>query len=200
MSERKMTEKGFLNKASGKLSAAAFIAQHRQFLSTGTLASLTAPILAKLDAREIMPTPALDEIRQAVLTHMIAKDIAKGEAAMNAPPRTVKPYTATVYDAGGNVAIRTTEDGEIKELISNFDDTSGAEGWCDRRLDTEGPGAYALIVHHTTARVMRIERDDSIARLCGTRRPGPVMKQQGSSGGIGWNMKAKGDHFYFSRG
>ena len=200
MTERKMTEKGFLNKAGGKVSAAAFLAQHREFLTTGTLASLTSPILAKLDSGEIMPTPALGEIRQAVLAHMVAKDIAKGEAAMQREPRTVKPYTATVYDASGNICTRTNEEGEIKDLIQNFDDTVKAEGWCDRRLDAEGPGAYALIVSNVNGREQRVERDDSIARLYGQRRPGPVMKQQGSSGGLGWKMKAKGDHFHFSRG
>lgn len=201
MTERKMTEKGFLNKANGKISAAAFLAQHREFLTSGTLASLTSPILAKLDSGEILPTPALGEIRQAVLAHMVAKDIAKGEAAMNAPPRTVKPYTATVYDAEGNVCTRTTEEGEIKDLISNFEDTVKAEGWCDRRLDQEGPGAYALIVSNVNGRTQRVDRDTSIARLYGGRKPSPVMKQQSSGGGgLGWKMKAKGDHFHFSRG
>jgi hypothetical protein len=200
MTERKMTEKGFLRKAtSGKISAAAFIAAHREFLTTGTLASMTAPILAKLDGGEIMPTPALSEINSAVLAHMVAKDILKGEAAMNAGPRAVKPYTATVYDAEGNVCTRKTEEGEIKDLIQNFEDTVKAEGWCDRRLDTEAPDSYALIVNNGNGRVQRVERDASIARLYGGRKPSPVMKQQSSSGGA-WKMKCKGDHFHFSKG
>lgn len=200
MSERKMTEKGFLNKAGGKVSAAAFLAQHREFLTTGTLASLTSPILAKLDSGEILPTPALGEIKSAVLAHMVAKDIAKGEARAERAERTEKPYTATVYDAEGNVCTRTDAEGEIKALVSNFDDAYKAEGWCDRRLDAEGPGAYALLVHNGTGRTDRIERDESIGRLYGGRRPSPVMKQQGSGGSLGWKMKAKGDHFHFSRG
>lgn len=198
MAERKMTEKGFLNKAGGKISAAAFIAQHREWITTGSLASLTTPILAKLDRGEILPTPALSEIKSAVLAHMLAKESVKGEAAMNAP-RTVKPYTATVYDAEGNVCARTNEEGEIKDLISSFDDTFKAEGWCDRRLDQEGPGSYALIVHHQSTRTIRVERDASIARIYGARRPGPVTKTQGGSDGK-WRMKCKSDRSYFSRG
>lgn len=218
MTERKMTEKGFIRKAtSGKVAAAAFLAQHREWLTTGTLASLTSPILAKLDAGSLMPTPALAEINTAVLGHMVAREIVKGEAAAVREPReassgttrTVKPYTATIYDAHGNVCTRTvevtTEEGteiKVKDLISNFDSSVKAEGWCDRRLDDEGPGAFAEIVHNGEGftHVMRVERDAAIGRLYGKRRPGPVTKGSPKSAPLGNSMRAKGDHFHFSRG
>lgn len=200
MTERKMTEKGFLRKATGKVSAAGFIAQHREWLTTGTLGSMTQPILAKLDSGEMMPTPALIEINQAVLDHLIAKDIVRGEAVINAGPRVIKPYSATVYNAQGQVCTYKTEDGQVKDMVYNFDESLKAEGWCDRRLDAQGPGCYAIILDNASGRTQRIERDTSIARLYGGRKPSPIMKETKGSSTLGWKMKAKGDIFHFSKG
>lgn len=201
MADRNMTEKGFLHKASGKaaVSAGAFLAQHREWLETGTLASLTAPILARLDAGEIMPTPALGEIRQAVISHMIAREIVKGQRAVeHTAKEPSKPYLAKVYDAAGNVCTRVGEDGEAKDLVQGFDLSQRAHDWCNRRLDEQEPGAYALITWQGTT--MRIERDDAIYRLHGAHRAGPAMKRKPTSAALGWKMKAQGDHFHFSRG
>lgn len=199
MTERKMTEKGFLHKSSGKVSAAAFLAQHREWLTTGTLASLTTPILSKLDAGEILPTPALGEIKQAVMEHMIAGEIAKGQKAVERGEREPsKPYVATVYDAAGNVCVKTDDEGEVKDLVKGFDLGQRAQDWCDRRLDEQGPGSYAVIAWQGTT--IRVEREEAVYRLYGVHRAGPTMKRQASNGSLGWGVKAKGDHFHFSRG
>ena len=216
MADRKMTEKGFLHKAKGKVSATAFIAQHREWLVTGTLAPLTTPVLAKLDSGEIYPTQALGDLCQAVMGHMVARHIFEGENKIDKAPAstgtgtgtrtgTSKPYTATVYDESGNiqcVLTRDTEDAE-KDLVSYFDCHHKAQGWCDRRLDQGGPGWYATIVDNATGNVIeRIDRDASLHRLY-SKRPGSgvaTKKVATASGGLSWRMKAKGDHFHFSKG
>ena len=217
MADRNMTEKGFLYKAKGKISAAAFIAQHREWLVSGTLAPLTTPVLAKLEAGELYPTQALNELCKAVMGHMVARQIVEGETKINREPsagtsggggaRTTKPYTATVYDEKGNMQSRMTQDSEGAEkdvdLKLGFDCHYKAQGWCDRRLDQGGPGWYALIVDNASGRVIdRIERAASIGRLYSTRPgSGPAMKKMSKeSGGLKWKMKAKGDHFHFSKG
>src|SRR5579864_9472553 len=104
--ERKMSPKGFLHKCTTKAanSAIAFLAAHRTFLETGELAIKTSPLLAKLDAGELLPTPCLKEIQYAVMTHIIESDQnkldAKVQAAQEGSPKTTrKPWLATIYNA-----------------------------------------------------------------------------------------------------
>lgn len=189
-----MTEKSFLHKSRGKVSAAAFLAQHREYLSTGTLASLTLPVLAKLDSGELLPTPALEELRQAVLAHMLAKAVKKGERAMNAPRVTKRSmYNATIFLKNGSIAVKDEE--ETSPLVKGFDDSISAQNWADRRLALQEPGAYAVI--RASDREMRVDRDESIARLYRDKR---LTSMKSSSNDGKWQMRVRNDHAYFSRG
>ena len=198
---RNMTEKGFLNKAKGKVSATAFLAQHREWLTTGTLAQFTTPILAKLDSGDILATPALGEVKVAVMNHLIASQILAAQKSMQASENraTSKPYTATIYDGMGNVCTRTTDEGEVKELISNFEDFMSAERWSDRRLFDGAPDWNGVVVHNPSQRTSPVNRDESFGRIL-KRSKGAVCKKTASSGKLSWGMKVKGDHFNFSRG
>jgi hypothetical protein len=197
MSDRKMTDKAFLKVSSGSVSAAAFLAAHRDYLTSGTLASYTAPILAKLDAGQVFPTPALQEVRQAVLDHMMQRISVKA-APKAAEPKEPKAYSAKVLDSEGRVVMRLTEEGESKACVQEFDLYQRAEGWADRRLFEGEPGGYAEITFRD-GKTYSIERDDAMARIL--KQPRMAVHKGGRrEAPLGNNMRAKGDHFHFSRG
>jgi hypothetical protein len=189
MTERKMTLKGFLHKSTTKAanSATAFLAAHREFLQTGELALFTTPILLRVDSKDLMPTPALEEIKAVVLAHHLAE-------------------VATIYNSKtGEVVQEKNDEGKLVDLKQSFDDSVRAEGWTDRRL-FDNPGCFGVVEstklfrQDGTAFAATILRDDSIARIL--KRPkAPVMKAQKKSGGkLSFGVKVKPSHASFSRG
>jgi hypothetical protein len=206
-----MSPKGFLHKSSQKaaVSAGAFLAQHRAWLETGELALFTSPILRKLDEKAIMPTPALEEIKVVVLAHHLAEETRKAEEAMARAdqPKVRKNYLVTVYNAKGEIQTRPNANtGEEIELKETFDLSTQAEGWADRRL-FDGASDWFAVVEATKMfnkdgepLSTTIMRDDAIARILRVKK-GPVMKSRPqSTSKLSFGMKAKGDHFQFSRG
>lgn len=203
--ERKMTPKGFLHKTTTKAanSAIAFLAQYREFLTTGELADRTSPILAKVDAGELLPTPALKEIQYAVMTHIIEADTRKAEKVVEpgASGGTRKPWRTTVYNAEGVVQTRTNTKGEEEDLIKGFDLGQDADRWADRRLFEGTHGWYAIVEHTVLANIStRIERGDAMARIL--KQPkGPTVQVRGkSTKTLGFGVKAKESRASFSRG
>jgi hypothetical protein len=210
---RAMSLKGFLHKSTGKaaLAASGFIAAHREFLLTGELALFTAPILSKVDSRELLPTPALEEIKAVVLAHHLAEEIRTQEEKMaraNEPSeRKTKAYVATIYDAKTGEVVQVTNDkGKVVDLTESFEDGTRAEGWTDRRLFDGAPHWFGVV---TATKLFKqdgsnftanIQRDDSIARIL--RKPkAPVMKAQKKSGGrLSFGVKCHESRASFSRG
>jgi len=198
--ERKMSPKGFLHKSTAKnLSAIAFLKAHREWLLTGTLASLTSPILAKLDAGEVMPTPALELLKTVVLSHHIASEISKGEAAMEKAqePKKSKNYIATILDGNGDIATRINAKGEVEDLQQSFDLPQEASRWCDRRLFdgfADWRGEVASTKMHGQDGLPMVEhvaRIDSLARILKKPLP-PVVHVKGvSTQSLGFGVKAK---------
>lgn len=200
--ERKMSPKGFLAKTQTKAanSAIAFLAQYRSYLTTGELKDATSPIIAKVDAGELLPTPALREIQYAVMTHIIESDSAKADKASEpATKQTRKPWRTTIYDAAGVVQTKTNSKGEEEDLIQGFDLSQRASEWGDRRLFEGTHGWYAIVEHTTLTNVSsRIERGDAMARVL--RQPkGPAIHQKGkSTKTLGFGVKAKQTRVTFS--
>jgi len=210
---RTMTAKGFLHKAEGKISADAFLKQHRAWLETGELAQFTSPILAKLDAQEIMPTPALETIRAVVLGHHLAVESAKFDEKFANPgkakgkPREEKQYHGTIYAENGSVATRTTEDGEEKDLVFSSDNAGEVHGWVDRRLFDGAPTWHGVIVNtkmidkntgdNFTTNVLR---DDAIARILKRPTSAAMRKTAKTSSKLSWGMKVTNDRSRFSGG
>ena len=213
MTERKMTLKGFLHKSTTKAanSAIAFIAAHREFLQTGELALFTNPILARVDSKDLMPTPALEEIKAVVLAHHMAEEIRLAKEKMdraNEPSeRTPKAYVATIYNSKtGEVVQEKNDKGKLVDLTQSFEDGTRAEGWTDRRLFEGAPEWFGVV---TATKLFKADgsnfaatilRDDAIARIL--RKPkAPVMKAQKKSGGrLSFGVKCKPSHASFSRG
>ncbi len=203
--ERKMTPKGFLHKTTTKAanSAIAFLAQYREFLTTGELADKTSPILAKVDAGELLPTPALKEIQYAVMTHIIEADTAKAEAVVEptAKGQTRKPWRTTVYNVEGVVQTRINAKGEEEDLIKGFDLSQDADRWADRRLFEGTHGWYAVVEHTIIPNIStHIQRGDAMARIL--KQPkGPTVAVKGkSTKTLGFGVKAKESRASFSRG
>ena len=201
--ERKMSPKGFLAKTQTKAanSAIAFLAQYREYLVTGEVKDKTSPIIAKVDAGELLPTPALREIQYAVMTHIIEADSAKADkvAEGGAVKQTRKPWRTTIYDAAGVVQTKTNSKGEEEDLIQGFDLSQRASEWGDRRLFEGTHGWYAIVEHTVLTNVSsRIERGDAMARVL--RQPkGPAIHQKGkSTKTLGFGVKAKQTRVTFS--
>lgn len=205
MAERKMSERGFLHKASSaKVSPVAFLAAHREWLTTGALAEKTSPILAKIDEGSLFPTPGLIEIQNAVYAHHIESELRKGEAAMlkASEPATEKPYVATVFDKDGNIPLVWREKtdpetgvvtGEWKELRKSFELPQRAEEWLERRLFDGSPEWRGECFSTKTNITTHIVRSRAIANQL--RKPkSPVCHVKGaSSSSLSFGVKAKGD-------
>lgn len=208
---RVMSAKGFLHKSTTKaaLSAAAFLQTHREWLTTGDLAIMTSPILAKVDSKELMPTPALEEIKVVVLNHMIASEIRKGEEQMEAreagPTSNPKNWIATIFDSQGKIQTRINAKGEKEELKTSYEMMQEADRWCDRRLVEGASDWFGTVVHATMVSPktgdpisFTITRGDAMARQFAATK-GPVMKAQSrSTGKLSFGVKVKEDRSRFS--
>lgn len=213
MSEKKtrnMSAKGWLHKTTTKAAASAdgFIKAHREWLETGSLAELTSPILAKIDSRELMPTPGLEALKAVVLGYMIASETAKGEEAMrkrDEEPAITKPWTATIYDKDGQIATKINEQGKEVDLFEKFDQPQDAEGWTDRRLFDGQPDWFGVVQSttmtnkHGEALSTTVLRVDALARML-RKKKGPVMDRPKSTSKLSWGAKVKNSVSKFSHG
>jgi hypothetical protein len=209
--ERVMTAKSFLHKATTKAAASAdaFIKAHRAWLETGELAEMTSPILAKIDSKELMPTPALEVLKAVVLGHHMAVQTRKSEEAIakaQAEPAKVKPWVSTIYNKDGQIVFKKDANGKEKDLTQSFELPQDADRWTDLRLFQAEPGCYGVI-HSTT--MTREDGDpistvvmqgDATARIL--KQPtGPVVKGQAkSSGKLSFGVKSKPSVSRFSHG
>jgi hypothetical protein len=195
-----ITVKSFLFKAGTKAanSASGFLQAYREFLVHGEVASITSPILARVDAKELLPTPALELIRQAVLSHHLLVEAKKAEDKLLAEqnPSEKKPtsnYTASIYTSKGE-----------EVLSKNFTLPQDGGRWIDRTLFASESDYYGVLQsnHILIKGELQSEvylRQDSIARLL---RPSkhPFSKKTGSNGKLSWGVKLKPSHASFSRG
>lgn len=205
---RNMTPRGFLHKLSSAKSAIGFIEAHRAYLTTGELAPITSPIVAMVDAKQVMPTPALAEIQATVWSHVMASDLEKAERSLEPKEeKEPKAHVAMILDEVGRVQFRKTESGEMKELIADFDMPQDAERWVDRQLDAGAPDWHGEITwtkcpeRLAEFKVRIVDRNTSIQRML-RKGPGPVMHttKVGSGGGLGFGVKCKQSTAKFSRG
>ena len=214
MTARKMTPKMFLFRARSTKSAIAFIAAHREFLETGELASITSPILRRMDDKEVYPTPALEELQQVILNHVLQAQVqqaeSKMEAAVKANQTQDKPkdaWIASVYNTKRELMTRFTESGEEQDLRKGFQLSGDADRWCDRRLVLDGEPDWFAEVESTLLHkangdpfVTVITRDDAMSRFF-RRKKQPFTRKTGiSSKSLKWQPKAKQDRFSFSAG
>jgi hypothetical protein len=209
-----MSPKGFIGKATKpNISAAGFLAQHREYMLTGEMAIVLAPIVAKVDAGEIEAAPALDLAATLAMHYINATNILKGQRSIQAQgqgpktvkvsrgPHKIKDWTAAIYNSEDVIQIRTKENGEEEEMYKEFDKSSEADRWIDRRLSLDcSPDCYGEVIHTPSARRTVILRDDALARFY--KKPkGPTMKPQpGGGGSLSFRPKVKESKVTFSGG
>lgn len=202
MTERKMGLRGLMHKATTSKSAIGFFAQYREYMVSGELAPILSPIISKVDAGELLPTPGMKEVANAVMTHILASATAKVEAAADSNVRTgtSKPWIATVYLPDGSIASRINPKGEEEDLIKAFDKNADSYRWADRRLTEACDGAYCEIDHPASGGIEVIHRVDALARFYRTKK-GPTCQVRGRSTPVlKFQGKAKQTRVSFSRG
>jgi len=224
---RSITPKSFLRKCNSKaaMSAIGFLAneENRKYLLEGEAASVTAPIVNMFDAKEILPTPAMDAIRTAIFGYMVAVDlrdanesVAKREGEVDSIPsekkepsvkRIPKAWTVTIYDSRGNVQVHVNkETGEETDLVKGFDLSQRATEWADRRLFECSSDCFGVVKSNTLitkdgdALSQTIIREDSISRIM--KQPkGAVCKHKPKSGSrLSFGVKVTNDRAIFSGG
>jgi hypothetical protein len=215
--ERSMSAKGFLHKANGKISADAFLAQHRAWLETGELSELTSPILRKFDEKELLPTPTLEAVKAVVLGHYLATETRKGEEAMARREaqgeKAQKSWIGTIFNKDGQVMVRmkeTPKDSgkfEPEELIFSSDFCSEVDRWVDRRLFDGEPDCFGTIQHVSLKNKdgdplsSVVLRGDAMARILKAPKS-PAMRKVGgaSTSKLGFGSKAVQSRAHFSKG
>lgn len=201
MADRKMTFTGFIAKATKpNVSAAAFLATHRNYMLSGELASITSPILLKVDMGELLPTPALHVIATAVMNHVIASDLQKLDDKLNNPPQEAEPkaWLSSIYDSQNVIQTRVNAKGEVEELIKEFDKASDGDRWSDRMLFDGADGWFAIIEGHGT--MVRVERSDAMARILKKPKSAVAHQKSTTTNKLGFGVRAKQDRASFSRG
>jgi hypothetical protein len=208
---RKMGPKGFLHKAEkangGKISANGFLTAHKEWLSTGEIGDITQPILDKWETGAVMATPALQEIKKLVLDYHLATEAEK-LASKGTGGRTakVKPYTATIYNARGEIQTAKNAEDENVDLVKSFDLIQEANRWADRRLFDGAPDWFGTVVSNLQTDSdgqnlsWTVLRDEAIGRILATK-PGAVCKKPPkSTGRLSPQMKVSQSHCRFSKG
>jgi hypothetical protein len=204
---RVMSIKGFLHKAGGRVSAAAFLEQHRAWLQTGKLAEVTSSILRMWDEKQLLPTPALDRIKDAVLAHHLRVETQKAEKQLAAEQEgspsghSSKPWVVTCYDSKGHVCSRTKSTGEVVDIHQTFQLQQRASEWADRRLVHDcASDCFAVIIHQPSGLEVVILRGDAMARVF-PKVKAPISKRTGvRDDRLSFGAKVAQSRAHFSHG
>ena len=209
MADKKLTAKSFLTKTNQKAakSAVAFIAAYHDYLLTGEIAPITAPIVLKVDAGELQATPALDEIRAAVWAHIQALEVAKAEKqiekqienANNPNASGNKIFMAMVVNGKGELQYQRDNNGDLKPMKKNFDLPQEAYRWMCRQI-FGAPSDWIGISYHFGNEWETVDKDLAVYEIL-KKGPRPAMKKdKKTSARLGNNMKAVQKMSHFSHG
>lgn len=202
-----MSCKGFLSKITkANLSATGFIAQYREYMVSGEMAYVLSPIIAKVDAGELLPTPAIVLLGNAAMYHQIAADTIKAEKSIETQQNPtssaqLKNWVASIYNGENVIQIRMKENGEEEELVKGFEVSGDADRWVERRMALNGQGDWYAIIAHTHSKVqVVVTMNDAMARFY-KKVKGPTMKVASkSTGALSFRPHVKESRSTFSRG
>jgi hypothetical protein len=216
MTKQVLTPKSWLNKSintnSAKYSAYGFLVASREFLTTGELAPITSPILARLDTErakalaELRDTEALTraslvEIQNAIIAHIVLVSALKQEQALDgAPKQDAKPWIASVVDEHGIVQTRIKPNGEEEELIKSFALAQEADRWLTRRLFEQAAGTIGLVDHATLNVHTCMSRDEAVAAIIAKKKQPVCWQRSQTTKVLGFQHRAAEKRVSFSKG
>lgn len=218
MSEKALTHKQLIRKASSKVSAKAFLDAHSAYVRATYPEA--GPVLEQFEAGSLLPSPTLDAIKVIIQNHIIlalqaknAKMIESFEADKDKPAKapsgtrgagryTVQFFVKVTNERTGESTIErfVNDDGTHSFLVPMYQD---AMHLVDRKQNEMMDAVYASISSIENGKVMTtaIPRADSVARA-NKKGASPAMRK--SSTGMSKPMKsyarARNDTCSFSRG
>jgi hypothetical protein len=205
--EKKMSAKSLLtkiNKATQNGTALGFFDQYREYMVSGELAPILSPIVAKVDAGTLMPTSAMDQLGNIVLTHILAASIVRGEMAAEARANGSKQdnWTATIYNAEDEIQTYINAKGKEVELQQSFIVSGDGDRWADRFLtiDTSGSDWFAIIQHNHSDVKTIVLRADAMARVFRNKKSPVCKPPKVSTHSLSFGVKAKQSRASFSKG
>jgi len=206
MTTRNMTPRGFLAKANSAKSAQAFFEAHKEYILTGEIAPLVAPLLAAVKRGDMFPTVALNAIKQAVVAHIMLAATTKAKAAVakpaKAPAKSNLAYRVEVLDKNDDIALGDNGD----PLITFCDKWQDAERWLDRKLFAAAPSDHGEITHRYVVngesknKIHFVTREDAMARILHKGPMGAFKSLKYGGSKLGFGVKAKNDVSKFSKG
>jgi hypothetical protein len=195
-----MKPRGLLHKAnSPKVSALGFFQAHREYLINSEVSYATAHIVERLESGELLPTPALTELKKAILDHILMNE-SRAHAVTNKPGSVEKPFTATIRRGTGEVAL----DKDGQPIKKGFDLYQRAVDWIDRRLFESSPDCFGEVCSNKCTNPAHatdiIRRDESFSRLFEKPRMAVHKVSHPSNGNLGFGVKVRQSKVAFSRG
>jgi hypothetical protein len=158
----------------GPFAHAAWLAATRGFLMQGAHAVVTLPIMAKVTAGTIYPTPAVTALLHALVTWNAETSL---KLALERSHRQAKLHSwiVTIWDGESNAV---SVGGKVV-CEDSFESCSEAEGYADRRLVDSAPSTGFAIVHAQSEKtILRVTRDEAIERVF-PHVKGPFCKRVG---------------------
>lgn len=196
----------FVKKAMGKVAADTFLAEHRQFLCGF---KSIRPVLAMLEQKRILPTPALHQILQLIMTEQDPSE--KTEEVVNTTTGEVTTKTLVAVEKAAK-----KREPKRYQMILFVKGAGGSENPSDETYDAADYGmamrdAYRILFRNEDSIYMditgdrvttRIMRDEAMGHILGTGPGGKTAtkKTAKTSSGLGWRVSAKGYTAKFSRG
>lgn len=194
----------FVKKATlQKYDSAVFIAEHREFLCNF---KSVLPVLALLEKRQILPTPALTQILQLIITE---KDLDETFEVVNRETGEIQHKTLAQIDKSPKKVPHRyalfffVKDGTSENCVAvlNADTFQDATRQSNNKLFRREDSVYMDILGDNIT--TRITRDDAVKAILGGKLGGNVSTKRttkAGGGGLSWKPTAKQDNPKFSGG
>lgn len=214
---KSLTDKQFLRKSSGRVSALGFLDAYEEHIrSTYPNAN---PAMDAFKNGQMLPTPALEYVKKVVGQHVLQSMVHRAEETIQAKEKPAKKRTTSKSGITGQgkysvqFFAKETHERTLVSKVELWEDDNGhhtfrAETWqaalrlADRKHVDILHGQYATISQEISeGRFLstRVDRNDSMARMLRPGR-GPTCKVKPTSAPLKNMMSVHNDRCSFSHG